>query len=116
MHLNRKQTKYEDIIGIFKKAGFKIKIKANLHIIDFLGVTFNLIDGMYKPYKKPSDQLLYVNASSNHPPQIIKQVPTTGSDRYQIILQTSRFLIYQKVNIKSSKRKWLQKYYFDSYR
>ena len=36
---------------------------------------------MYKPYKKPNDQLLYVNTSLNHPPQIIKQLPTSISNR-----------------------------------
>ena len=76
----------KDIIEIFENAGFKIKIKANLHIADFLDVT-------YKPYKKPNDQLPYVNTSSHHPPQIIKKIN-------QIILQKSRFLIRQKVNMK----------------
>ena len=65
----------------FKNAGFKIEIKTNLHIVDFLNVTFNLLNGTYKPYKKPNDQLLYANTSSNHPPQIIKQLPTSISNR-----------------------------------
>ena len=65
------------IIEIFKKAGFKIEIKTNLHIVDFLDVTFNLLDGTYKP----NDQLLYVNTSSKHPPRIIKQLPTSISNR-----------------------------------
>ena len=45
----------KDIIEIFQNAGFKIEIKTNLHIVDFLDVTFNLLDGTYKPYKKPND-------------------------------------------------------------
>ena len=49
-------------------------MKTNLHIVDFLDVTFTLLDGTYKPYKKPNNQLLYVNTSLNHPPQIIKQL------------------------------------------
>ena len=40
-----------------------------------MDVTFNLLNGTYKPYKKPNDQLFYVNTSSNHTPQIIKQLP-----------------------------------------
>ena len=66
---------------IFQNAGFKIEIKTNLHSVDFLDVTFNLLDGTYKLYKKPNDQLLYVNTSSNHPPQIIKQLPISISNR-----------------------------------
>ena len=69
------------IIEIFKNAGFKIKRKINLHIVDFLDVTFDLLDGTYKSYKKLNDQLLYVNTSSNHPPQIIKQLPISISNR-----------------------------------
>ena len=71
----------KDIIGIFKKAGFKIETKANLHIVDFLNVTFNLLDGTYKSYKKPNEQVLYVNISSNHPPQIIKQLLISITNR-----------------------------------
>ena len=58
----------KDIIETFKNSGFKIKIKTNLHIDNVLDVTFNLLDGTYKPYKKFNDQLLYVNTSSDHPP------------------------------------------------
>ena len=38
------------MIEIFKNAGFKIKIKTNLHMVDFLDVAFNLLDVTYKPY------------------------------------------------------------------
>ena len=71
----------KDITEIFWSAGFKIEIKINLYIVDFLNVTLNLLDGTYKPYKKPNGQLLCVNASSNHPPQIIKQLPISISNR-----------------------------------
>ena len=47
--------------NIVLNARFNIEIKTNLHIVDFLDVTFNLLDGTYKPYKKPNDQILYVN-------------------------------------------------------
>ena len=70
----------KDIIEIFKNAGFKIKIKTNLYIVDFLDVTFNLLDGTYKLYKKQNDQLIYVNTSSNYPPQIIKQLTISISN------------------------------------
>ena len=68
-------------IKIFKKIGFKIDIEANLKIANFLDLTFNLINGSYKPYKKPNDTLLYINKSSNHPPQIIKKLQKTINDR-----------------------------------
>ena len=56
----------KDITEILKNTSFKIKIKTNLHIVDSLDVTFNLLDGTYKPYKKPNDPLLYVNTSTIH--------------------------------------------------
>ena len=56
----------KDITEIFKNTSSKIKIKTNLHIVDSLDKTFNLLDGTYKLYKKPNDQLLYVNTSTIH--------------------------------------------------
>ena len=58
----------KNVIKIFKQVGFKIKIRTNLKIVNFLDVTFNLTNGTYRPYKKPNDPLLYINTSSNHPP------------------------------------------------
>ena len=61
----------KDVIKTFKDVGFKIDIKTNLKVVDFLDATFNLSNGTYKPYKKPNDTLVYINTSSNHPPQVI---------------------------------------------
>ena len=66
---------------IFGDAGFLIDIKTNLKIGNFLDITFNLNSGTFKPYKKPNDSLLYIKKGSNHPPQTIKQLPKTISDR-----------------------------------
>ena len=68
-------------INIFKEIGFKIDIETNLKIVDFLDITFNLINGSYKPYKQPNDALLYINKNSNHPSQIIKELPKIINDR-----------------------------------
>ena len=69
------------IIQIFKNIGFEIEIKAMLKIVDFLDITLNLKDGSYKPYKKPNDKLLYINTESNHPPNIIKDIPISVNKR-----------------------------------
>ena len=37
-----------DIIEIFKNSGFKIEMKTNLPIVDFVNETFSLLDGRYK--------------------------------------------------------------------
>ena len=80
------------IIKIFKEIDFKIDIETNLKIVDFLDITFNLINGSYKPYKKPNNTLLYINKNSNHPPQIIIELPK--------ILQMLIFLIHLRKNTK----------------
>ena len=71
----------KDVIKTFKVVGFKIDIKTNLKVVDFLDATFNLSNGTYKPYKKPNDTLLYISRSSNHLPQVIKQLPSSIADR-----------------------------------
>ena len=65
------------IIKVMKGLGFQIEIETNLKEVNLLDATFNLNSGLYKPYKKPSDQLLYVTTSSDHPPQVIKQLPNS---------------------------------------
>ena len=71
----------KNIIKIFKQVDLKIEIQTHLKIVNFLDVTFNLADGRYRPYKKANESLLYINKSSDHPLQVIKQLPTSISDR-----------------------------------
>ena len=71
----------KNTIQTFKDVGFLIDIKTNLKIVDFLDITFNLNNGMFKPYKKPNDSLLFIKKNSNHPPQTIKQLPEIINDR-----------------------------------
>ena len=68
-------------IKTFKNIGFAIDVETNLKIVDFLDTTFNLNNSTYRPYKKPNDLLLYINKSSNHPPQIINQLPKIINER-----------------------------------
>ena len=68
------------IIKKFQSINFKIEIVTNLQEVDFLDVTFNLINNTYRPYKKPNENLTYINTSSNYPPNIIKQLTKTISE------------------------------------
>ena len=63
------------ICSIFQNCGLKITIETNLVITDFLDVTFNLKNGKYYPYRKPNNEALYIHHLSNHPKNIIKEVP-----------------------------------------
>ena len=71
----------KDVIAIFHNEGLKITIDTNLTTADFLDVTLDLFTRKYFPYRKPNDSPLYVNASSNHPPNILEQVPTMVNTR-----------------------------------
>ena len=65
----------KEIIREFKKIGLDITIQVNLKVVNFLDVTFDLNYGTYKPYHKPNETPMYINVNSNHPRNIIKQLP-----------------------------------------
>ena len=46
------QTK--ELHKAFEQFGLKITAKSNLHVVNFLDVTFDLSNGKYKPYRKPN--------------------------------------------------------------
>ena len=71
----------KNIIKILKDIGFAINIEINLKIVDFLDITYNLNNDTYRPYKILNDLLSYINKSSNHPPQIINQLPKIINER-----------------------------------
>ena len=66
---------------IFKEDGLNITVECNLALTDFLDVTFDLKSGTYYPYRKQNNEILYIHKESNHPPSIIKQIPSMISKR-----------------------------------
>ena len=65
----------EAIIKVFKDHGLSITIWTGLDRVNFLDVTMDLQRDEYKPYRKPGDKPMYVNFMSNHPPQVLKNIP-----------------------------------------
>ena len=65
-----------------------MKIDANLKEVDFLDVTLSLKDGLYRPYMKPNNKLLYVHHRSNHPPHVLKGIPETINRRLNSLSAT----------------------------
>ena len=63
------------IIRAFKLLSFKIEISSNNKIVNFLDVTLDLSNNIYKPFIKMNQSPSYINVNSNHPKAIIKQVP-----------------------------------------
>jgi predicted membrane-bound spermidine synthase len=62
---------------IFKSHGLRITAEINHHTVNFLDITLNLSDETDAPYIKPNNVPLYIHSNSNHPPTIIKQIPTS---------------------------------------
>ena len=63
------------LFAMYKSEGLKVTAEANLKIVQFLDVTFDLRDGSFKPFMKPNTQLRYVSRESNHPPLILSNIP-----------------------------------------
>ena len=76
-NLNGQETDkvMKNIIRVFKDIGFSLEIETDLKEVDFPDVSLNLPNGTYRPYKKRNDKLLYIHGLSNHPPNVIKQIP-----------------------------------------
>ena len=89
------------IVALFKEESLFITINTNLDEIDFLDVIFNLKTGKYFPFRKPSNNPLYINYKSNHPPPIIKELPKMINERiYDLSCNEEEF----KVGLSPSKK------------
>ena len=67
--------KRKNIIKIFKECWLSITCEINVKIVDFLDVWFNLNDQIYKPYRKSNNEPIYIYKQSNHPANIIADIP-----------------------------------------
>ena len=79
---------------MFKQKGLQIIIGCNLKVVNYLGVTFNLNDGSYRPYRKPNDETHYIHIQSDHPPSITKQLPRSIEKRLSQ-LSSSKDIFYE---------------------
>ena len=71
----------KDIIKIFADLGLRITIQTNLKVADFFDLSLNLSTESFYPFRKPNDQPLYIHHQSNHPPNIIRNLPASISRR-----------------------------------
>ena len=86
------------IIRAFKFLGFRIEILPNIKIVNFLDVTLDLSNNSYKPFIKTNQNPSYINVNSNHPKNIIKQIPKA------VNLRIDKLSANQKIFKESSKR------------
>ena len=74
-----------EMCKIFKENNLKITIEANHKTVNFLDVTMNLTTGEYKHYIKLNSVPLYVHRDSNHPQNIIRNIPENINKRLSAI-------------------------------
>ena len=60
---------------VFKNSGLDVIIECNMEIVNYLDVTFNFNDGTYRPCHKTDNITQCIYVESNHPPNIMKQIP-----------------------------------------
>ena len=61
------------MIDLFKQHHLNLKIKCNLKIVDYLDM-FDFTTGLFKPCNKSNNTPWNVNAKSNDPPSILKEI------------------------------------------
>ena len=71
----------QKIVQIFQRNGLGTTSTANLTQVQFLDVTLDLKNEIFKPYIKPGDKPIYVHSKSNHPPAILKNIPLSINKR-----------------------------------
>ena len=81
-------------------------IDVNMKSFDFLDVTLDLNTGFYKPFMKPNNIPIYVNKQSNHPPNILTNIPEGINKRLSTIsaienIFNSAVPLYQEALLKS---------------
>ena len=69
------------LVNVFKESGLKITIQIRLHKVNFLDVSFNLHEDTYKPFKKPDNEIKYIDINSDHPKSIKRGLPKMVQNR-----------------------------------
>ena len=68
----------------------------------------DLVNDIYKPYRKPSNKPLYINKYSNHPPNILRQLPKSIEKRISEISSNRSIKIYNDALHESNFKEALQ--------
>ena len=82
--------------NVFRAAGLGITIEINLVKTDFLDLELNLNTGTHSEWRKPGDSPQYISTRSNHPPNIIKQIPTMVAKRLSKLSSNEEIFDSQK--------------------
>ena len=64
-----------------KSTEIKLVIENQSFKINYLDLNLYLKQHSYYSFRKPNNKINYVNANSNHPPAILKQIPKLEENR-----------------------------------
>ena len=78
-----------------KELGLRVEVEGPMAKTEFLDIIMDLSNNIYTPYRKKNSITQYINTGSNHPQNIIKQLPTMISQR--ISRHSSNLQEFQKV-------------------
>ena len=87
---------------VFNKLGFKITIDTVLIQKDLLNIELNLPNRTYILFRKPNSDILYLSNQSNHPNQILKQLPITINERLNNLSSNQELFNHIKHNNQSA--------------
>ena len=73
------------LISAFKQLGLTISCVSNVKKVSFLDVCLDLSDELFKPYVKKNYKIQYVVQGSNHPQNILNNIPLNVNRRLQSI-------------------------------
>ena len=76
------------ICATFKRHNLKLTIDANRKVVDFLDVTLNMTNNTHRPYTKPNNTIRYIHKNSNHPHNILKNLPENINKRLSSLSST----------------------------
>ena len=94
------------MVEVFTRYGLGTTADANLKIVNFLDVTFNLENETFQPFLKPNNIPQYVHNRSNHPPSVLANIPASVNKRLSSISSDEKMFesaapIYQEAIEKS---------------
>ena len=75
------ERKKKEIIKIFQSFGLYVAVTTNVTSANYLDVNFDLTANIYKSYRQPNDESIYINKHSKHPTNIVRQIPLSVSSR-----------------------------------
>ena len=85
----------QELSKLFQENGLTIIFEKSGKKTNFLDITFDLEEGVHRPYCKPNNRPCYVHSQSNHPPSNLEAIPQ-GVNRRLSKLASSREVFEQE--------------------